>query len=806
MQRAYALSETACALANSPHDGAPPDRAGIAYSLRTQGYINQRLGDYPKGMRQLLQARGMFESLRIDDGLADVFDGIAGIYYQIGDFAEMLNYSYRQLEVAQRIGDRRRVANAHNNLANVYSESGDYDRTIATLHHNLQAAGELGYGRIVALSYLNLAETFLLAGDGERALENALAGLQVSRKAGLTLFQVYAFNLIGNSYIKLGSPQQATDYLEQALALSERLESKVTQSLVLLSLGEVYRAMQQPGRALAYAQQAVAVAQALDARSDLFKGHLLVAEIYEQQGDLAQALHHFKKYHAYREMVFNQEADQRLKVLEVVHDTETARREAAIAHLRTVDLQQEIDQHTRVRLQLQRQLDYVQALARCSQTLLWVAECEARQQEVLNEALEHLRVGSQASRAYVFRNFQDPDLGSCLGIFAEACAPDIHPHLGVPGNRKFPWSRLPAALFDTLQAGMPAGGPVEILFAGTPSLLETLRHQVNPLLSVQFFPIFINDQWWGFVGFDDCVNARHLGEQEIMLLGTAAEMIASTLQRWQAELGLRSLNDRLERQVSARTAELSDTVMLLKQEIAERERAEAEIQQMVGTLEQRVADRTEELTAFLDLVLLAGQAVSLDDIVDQALSRIIEVTRSRALCVHLVDADGATLRLAAQQGLSAREAARVQSVRPRPAFRRWLQQPNDPLVSTDLSEIVLLPSALRLPGFHTYLGAQIRIGQQIAGLLSYFRPGGEGFGVDEVALGTALAEQMGLVLETDRLRANAEAMAVHGRAAAVGPRPARLGHAVVVQPLPPQPRRTRGGRGWRCEPPAAHPD
>ena len=347
-----------------------------------------------------------------------------------------------------------------------------------------------------------------------------------------------------------------------------------------------------------------------------------------------------------------------------------------------------------------------------------------------------------------------------MGIFAEACAPDIHPHLAVPGNRKFPWSRLPAALFAALQAGKPAGGPVETLFSSTPSLLEALRHQVNPLLSVQFFPIFINDQWWGFVGFDDCVTARHLGEQEIMLLCTAAEMIASSLQRWQAELGLRSLNDRLEEQVSARTAELSDTVTLLKQEIAERERAEAEIQQMVGTLEQRVADRTEELTAFLDLVLLAGQAVSLDDIVDQALSRIIEVTRSRALCVHLVDADGATLRLAAQQGLSAREAARSQSVRLRPAFRRWLQQPNDPLVSTDLSRIALLPSALRLPGFHTYLGAQIRIGQQIAGLLSYFRPGDEGFGVDEVALGTALAEQMGLVLETDRLRANAEAMAV----------------------------------------------
>ena len=48
MQRAYALSEKAYALASSSHNGAPPDQAGMAYSLRTQGYINQRLGDYPR--------------------------------------------------------------------------------------------------------------------------------------------------------------------------------------------------------------------------------------------------------------------------------------------------------------------------------------------------------------------------------------------------------------------------------------------------------------------------------------------------------------------------------------------------------------------------------------------------------------------------------------------------------------------------------------------------------------------------------------------------------------------------------------
>ena len=39
----------------------------MAYSLRTQGYVNVRLGNYPLGFTQLLKARGIFEALQIDE-------------------------------------------------------------------------------------------------------------------------------------------------------------------------------------------------------------------------------------------------------------------------------------------------------------------------------------------------------------------------------------------------------------------------------------------------------------------------------------------------------------------------------------------------------------------------------------------------------------------------------------------------------------------------------------------------------------------------------------------------------------------
>ena len=81
LKRAQTLSETAYTLAASSDDAAPY-LAGMAYSLRTQGYLNQRFGNYPLGLTQLLRAQEMCESLQLNDGLTDVLDGIAGIYFE----------------------------------------------------------------------------------------------------------------------------------------------------------------------------------------------------------------------------------------------------------------------------------------------------------------------------------------------------------------------------------------------------------------------------------------------------------------------------------------------------------------------------------------------------------------------------------------------------------------------------------------------------------------------------------------------------------------------------------------------------
>jgi len=95
-----------------------------------------------------------------------------------------------------------------------------------------------------------------------------------------------------------------------------------------------------------------------------------------------------------------------------------------------------------------------------------------------------------------------------------------------------------------------------------------------------------------------------------------------------------------------------------------------------------------------------------------------------------------------------------------PEFQRWLQRPNDPLNMLDVENMPSLRSAFRAAGLQSYLGAQIRIGQRTEGVLSCFRFTERGYSVDETALILALAHQIGMILEIDRLRQNTEAMAV----------------------------------------------
>ena len=261
--------------------------------------------------------------------------------------------------------------------------------------------------------------------------------------------------------------------------------------------------------------------------------------------------------------------EDRTSLLEVEVEQRTSELSQANAALEQENL---IRKETEARLS--QQLLYQAALAGCSQALLATADDEASQEQILNQALKHLLQGARASRAYLIRILDE----EVMDLMIESCAPGIRQLIANPINHRFPVAHFPARLVEEIGRGKPVGGPTRRIMASTPEIRDLLLAQTNPLLSFILFPILSNGRCWGMVGFDDCTAEREWSSWEFSLLGTASEMIDSTLQRWEAQRRLKESLDQLEQRVEQRTVELSQTNLRLSQEIQQRQRIQDDLE------------------------------------------------------------------------------------------------------------------------------------------------------------------------------------------------------------------------------------
>ncbi len=198
------------------------------------------------------------------------------------------------------------------------------------------------------------------------------------------------------------------------------------------------------------------------------------------------------------------------------------------------------------------------------------------------------------------------------------------------------------------------------------------------------------------------------------------------------------------------------------QDITNRKKLEMELRQHRDQLEELVAERTDQLSAFLDLTMLASEARTLSQVVDVAVDRIMESSHCQALVLHLLDDDYTTLNLLTQRGLTLAQLEQLQTMPLEAPLSDWLLQRQEPLLALESDKAAFLPVLLQIDNLWAYIGVQLRAGERILGMFSYYRLTPKPFSVDEVSLLVALAEQLGIVIENHRLRDQIQENAVVG--------------------------------------------
>ncbi len=208
----------------------------------------------------------------------------------------------------------------------------------------------------------------------------------------------------------------------------------------------------------------------------------------------------------------------------------------------------------------------------------------------LPEVLRLLGETAVVSRTYIFANeiSNGGDLAcSSVAGWERESAPK-RPKGG--GYRNLPYEANGLARWvEVLGAG-------EIIAANVVDMPETERARLTPfkIKSLLLIPLFVSGDWYGYIGFDCCEDARSWADQEIALLKVAAAQISAGIE-----------NHRLLEEV------LLDARMLERSNIELKQAYEETLEGWARALELRDSDTEGHTRRVADLALKIGKKMGL---------------------------------------------------------------------------------------------------------------------------------------------------------------------------------------------------
>jgi PAS domain S-box-containing protein len=149
--------------------------------------------------------------------------------------------------------------------------------------------------------------------------------------------------------------------------------------------------------------------------------------------------------------------------------------------------------------------------------------------EAADEVLERMGLAAGVSRAYVIENHHD-EQGRLLGTMRhEWCAAGVASQALNPFLQAAPWHDA----LGRWAAIHARGEPIVTHIAELPAH-ERPEFEHQDIVSLAEHPIFVGDEWWGVIGFDDCERERPWSS-ELDALRAAATVIGAAVTRQRIE-------------------------------------------------------------------------------------------------------------------------------------------------------------------------------------------------------------------------------------------------------------------------------
>jgi signal transduction histidine kinase len=317
---------------------------GRAYSAGYMGFAHYMLSNHELALAKLKEAFQYFEKSEDRLGLARTLNGLASVQHSLGNYHTALDNAFQALKILEDIGHESGVAWSLHGIGGGYHDIGDYENAIQSYLKSLKIFEKLGKEVGEARALNGIGTVYQGMDDYELAQHYQLKCLEMFRKLGNKIGEARALSDLGIIAQNSGDEAQALEYHQQSLKIREEIGNRQSQTTSLINIGKLYIQQKKISQAIEILKKALSIAEEIKVKPRIYQAHQALSEACELQGNLSKALFHHKKFHRIREEVTGDEANTKLKNLQISFEVEKSEKEAEIARLKNVELKEKNDQ------------------------------------------------------------------------------------------------------------------------------------------------------------------------------------------------------------------------------------------------------------------------------------------------------------------------------------------------------------------------------------------------------------------------------------------------------------------------------
>jgi putative nucleotidyltransferase with HDIG domain len=604
----------------------------LAKALTNIGEGNYRLGNYQRALSYHLNALNIFMELNEKPSLAKSHQETGMTQLRLCNYDRALYYFLNSLQIYRELGNDAGILKSLNNIGELYHNLNNYEKALEYYQQALILENKIGNSQSLSLTLNNIGLAHSDRGDFNNALQYYMRSLQIEKETENTSGIATAYYNLGLVYDNLQEYDKALEYFEMSLDLTLEIGSKYEIANTFINIGNIYIQLNNMELAFANLTQGVQIATDINSKNLLKDGYYSFYEYFTQKGNSRRAFEYYKLYAIEKEKILTAETSRQLTELQtgftqldnenkialqqkdleigkllsdrkkllnllliigaVVISVTTGilfhrNRQASILNTK---LKRQVLEREEADKQLNKRLTIEKVISSISTRFIKVSDFN----HAIKVSLEEIGKACNASKTSLFLISADTSRMDRTHEWIDSGLGMLPPSAEFISISKNNW------WFEKLKKGSVVHvddvSMMPIEAANTKILLE--KQSVKAALA---FPIKFKERLIGFVCFENMEKTDKWPTEDFALLSLFSETIGMYFERKEMEDRLRNSNNFLETRVQERTKELAEANQELQIEIAERKRAQQELNESFLRLKKAMEETVNALISAVEI-------------------------------------------------------------------------------------------------------------------------------------------------------------------------------------------------------------